>query len=274
MLAEADGGMSLPEIVAATGLKRPTVHNLLRTLMSREFVTKADGLFRVGPSMHLLAATDSSGEFLRQAEEELQALARRFPEAIVSFSEPIGARVFARFHKYPHRLLLQRNAGMEMPPYQTASGLAVLGFADPETRYAMQAHHPFEIEGVALWQTEDRLERFLADVRKRCYVVPPFCNASNYVLAAVPVLSDSDRVLGVFGIARRRAASRRTGAARDAKASAGAGPRNTEYTTEDAIAAMREAAVAVANVERGARPTVPRRGEPVPGTGGGDHGGI
>ena len=39
LLAESDGGMEFTHILAVTGLKRPTAHNLLKTLASRGFVT-------------------------------------------------------------------------------------------------------------------------------------------------------------------------------------------------------------------------------------------
>lgn len=249
LLAEADGSLSLPEIVAATGLKRPTVHNLLRTLVSREFVTKADGNYRLGPAVYLLAAADESGELLRRAEEQVLVLAERFPAAIISFSESIGGKVLARFHKYPHRVTLDRKAGMEMRPYQTASGLAVLAFADPETRQSLQMYHPFQVEGISLWENEENLERFLGEVREKGYVFPPFCDASNYKLAALPVISPHGRILGVFGVAWHLPGRAPTEISGRSGPNFGPGTEGVEYDADEIVSAMRSAAERLQSVE-------------------------
>ncbi|MBN2450622.1 MAG: helix-turn-helix domain-containing protein [Lentisphaeria bacterium] len=201
LLVAAEGGMSLPEIVSAAGLKRPTAHNLLRTLASRGFVVRERGVYRPGPAIAVLAAEAVSGAFLRHAEAAVRVLAGRLPGAIVSFCEPVGTEVLVRFHLFPAQTLVQRPAGSVFSPYQTASGLAFLAHADPEQRQGVQLRHPFEVEGIGIWQTPARLEAFLAEVRARGYVLPPFCSGSTFRLAAWPVLGRDGRLRGMFGAA-------------------------------------------------------------------------
>ncbi len=201
LLAESHGGMRLVDLVAATGLKRPTVHNLLRTLASRGFVTNDDGVYRVGPAVHLLAAEDASREFLRHAEAAVTQLGERLPDAIVSFCEPVGCEVLVRHHLFPKRMLMRRTSSSVFLPYQTASGLAFLAYADPETRHGVQMRHPFEVEAIQLWQTESRLEKFLKEVRTKGYVLPPFSAKSDFRVAAWPILAAGGKLLGVLGAA-------------------------------------------------------------------------
>jgi len=201
LLARAEGGLRLVDLTAATGLKRPTVHNLLRTLVSREFVVQADSRYRLGPAIYELARVDASNDFLRQVEPVVQRLSERLPDAIVSFCQPVGCETVARFQLYPDRILVRRTEGAVYLPYQTASGLALLAYADPETRQQVQLRHPFEVEGLAIWQSTARLETFLKHVRGCGYVLPPFCAHSTYRLAAWPCLSADARLLGVVGVA-------------------------------------------------------------------------
>lgn len=201
LLAESDGGLRIADMAAATGLKRPTLHNLLRTLTSRDFVTKDGTYYRVGPGVYMLVAADAASVFLGQSEEAVRLLAERLPWGIVSFAEPVGSEIVVRFRKFPERLMLERNSGAILAPYQTASGLALLAYADPETRHSIQLRYPFEVSGVTRWDSEDKLESFLADVRRTRRVLPPFNTGSRYRVAGIPHLAPDGRLRGVLGVA-------------------------------------------------------------------------
>lgn len=201
LFAESEGALRLPEIMDATGLKRPTLHNLLRTLASRDFVVKDGSEYRLGPAVVKLAADDASSRRLRHAEAAVCVLAQHLPSAIVSFSEPVGGDILVRFRQFPDRLLMERNSGSVLAPYQTASGLAVLAFGDAEVRHAVELKHPFQLGGMSSWGTAARLEDYLRDVRRLGRVLPPFSRGSSFKVAAVPCLSGSGELRGVFGAA-------------------------------------------------------------------------
>ncbi|MBT3377202.1 MAG: helix-turn-helix domain-containing protein [Lentisphaerae bacterium] len=201
LLAESERGLRLPEIVSATGLKRPTLHNLLKTLCSRGFVCKTGPVYQVGPAMHTLVAEDSSSAYMRQAEEAVRALSLRLPDAIVSFAQPMGGEVVVRFRKFPERLLVEHNSGAVMAPYQTASGLACLAFSGPETRHSIDMRHPFTLSGLGVWENEKQLEDFLGETRSRGWVLPPFSKDSRFRVAAVPSFSADGKLRGVLGAA-------------------------------------------------------------------------
>jgi len=201
LLAESDRPLRVRDIVAAAGLKRATVHNLLRTLASRDFVAKSGVMYQVGPALYTLVARDSSSLLLKHAKQAVGLLAERLPDAIVSYSEPVGCEVIVRFRQFPKQFLMERNSGATMLPYQTASGLTVLTFGGPEVRQRIAMCHPFQLEGISLWQTEARLEEFLEEARKKGLVIGPFGCASTFRLVGLPYLSLNGELIGVFGAA-------------------------------------------------------------------------
>lgn len=200
-IAESADGLRLPELVSTTGLKRPTLHNLLRTLQSRDYVIREEGVYRLGPVVYGLVSLASSSERLGLAEQVVRRLAEELPFAIVSYSEPLAGEMLVRFRKFPNRLLMERHSGALMQPYHTASGLAMLAYADPETRQRIQLRYPFEVTGVSIWETEAALECFLAEVRDKGLVLPPFCREARFKVAAVPHVSQAGKCLGVLGAA-------------------------------------------------------------------------
>lgn len=200
LLAESNGVMKLADIAAATGLKRPTAHNLLRTLSSRGFVVSEDGVFTLGPALFQLAAAATGGELLKRAETAVKRLAALLPNGIVSFCEPVGDELLVRFHLFPDKMLMQRNSRF-FSPYDSASGLAFLAHADPETRQRVQLRHPFESEGRPAWRNEDELEAFLREVRAKGHVLPPANLYAKFRVSALPVISDAGRFLGALGVA-------------------------------------------------------------------------
>ncbi|MDD5708143.1 MAG: helix-turn-helix domain-containing protein [Kiritimatiellae bacterium] len=241
LLARSDGGMRMPEIVKAAGLKQPTAHNLLRTLASRGFVANDGGIYRIGPTVHIVAAEAASGAFLKQAEEAVRHLGRLLPEAIVSFCEPVGGEVLVRFHLFPERSLMQRGEQV-FDPYHSASGLAFLAYADPETRRSVQLRHPFELEGVRVWRNEAKLEKFLKEVRARGYVLPPSNTNAKFRVAARPNLSESGKLLGALGAAWHVA------------------PNAKEDITEKVLAALKEASAVLNADSKGSRGSRKERG--------------
>ena len=80
------------------------------------------------------------------------------------------------------------------------------------------------MEGLQVWQTEAKLEKFLKEARAKGYVLPSFCANAKFRVAAWPTLSADGTLLGALGAAWHVAA--------DA----------TEDATEKVLAALRETA--------------------------------
>ena len=76
-------GMRLNELAAVTGLKKPTLHNLLRTLAARGFVFKDSmNRFNIGHAFYEIAGTGIEAQRLAKAQNIFLELAAEFPHQV------------------------------------------------------------------------------------------------------------------------------------------------------------------------------------------------
>ncbi len=211
LVAQSERGLSLGEVCNALGLKQPTAHNLIRTLVARDFVEKTTSpvRYRLGAAVTRLANERHNQEVVRRAEVVIRDLFERMKvmlpdrlepqdEASISFSEHINGEVVMVL-----RLRLQRPGVMERPrhvmnAYGSASPLCFQAHWPPEEREQYAARHPFLEQGAAIWKSQEKLDQFLARVRELGYVHMPHSSQSGF-RAAVPVWGDGHRLLGVLG---------------------------------------------------------------------------
>lgn len=201
VLAEAREGLPLAELVVRCGLKRPTLHSLVRTLESRGFVARRQKRLVLGPALYALAASAGAHAVHQEAERAVSLLAERLPDGIINYCEAIDGEALVRILRMP-----SPNGGTATPPplfhpYATASGLAVQAFCDPDTRARLRQRHPFAVEGFPLWPSERALDAFLDAARGLGYVLPPFCEPRSFKLVASPVLTAAGALAGVLGVA-------------------------------------------------------------------------
>ncbi len=201
VLAEARSGLAMSLLMERTGLKRPTLHNLLRTLESREFVIRHRGRYTMGPALYALATLASANTVQQSAERGVSYLADRLPKGIISYCEAVDGEALVRLQHHPEQKGMPSRPNQLFQPYGTASGLAVLAFCDPETYARMRQRHPFAIEAAHHWQSEAALDAFLAEARACGHVIPPFCAERTYKLAAWPVFAADNALVGVLGVA-------------------------------------------------------------------------
>ena len=169
-LAEADDGMTLRDLSARTGLKPPTAHNLLRTLVMRGYVAKLASPVRygMGSALQKLAGRASRDRLLREAEGELRALAKSFPQACVSLVTLVAGETVMRLRLAPGAAdTVEHPDAGPMSPYATASALAFQAFGEVEAVAEFRRRHPFWEQGAALWQSPEKLEAALARFRRQ-----------------------------------------------------------------------------------------------------------
>lgn len=169
-VAAADDGMTLRELSVRTGLKPPTVHNLLRTLVMRGYVAKLTGPVRygMGSAVQELAGRASRDRVLRAAEGELRALAKAFPEARVSLVTLVAGEPVMRLRLAPGaKGTVEPPGSGPMAPYATASALAFQAFGEGEAVAEFRRRHPFWEQGAMLWQSPEKLEAALARFRRQ-----------------------------------------------------------------------------------------------------------
>lgn len=156
LIAGSENGMRLNEIAEAFDMKKTTVHNLIRTLRARGFLEKdSSNRFIPGPAVQELASMRKRSRMLSAAGKELRKLSRRFPDAVLTFSEITPSAVVCRLRMSPDRPgELQHPSSLLFTPYLSATALCLqangLNGADLELNF------PFEEYGAKYWESESR----------------------------------------------------------------------------------------------------------------------
>lgn len=211
LVAQSERGLTLGEVCDALGLKQPTAHNLIRTLVARDFIEKTTSpvRYRLGSAVARLAEERQNHQTVRQASLIMHDLFDRFlahlppkirpdEEASLSFSQHMGGEVVMLL-----RLRLQRVGVLERPKlvmtaYQSAAPLCFQAFWTREELEEYRRRHPFLDQGAPIWKSREALDAFLHRARERGYVQPPMY-APEQFRVAVPVFGDGHRLLGVLG---------------------------------------------------------------------------
>lgn len=211
LVAQSERGLSLGEVCNSLGLKQPTVHNLIRTLVARDFIEKTVNpvRYRLGSAVMRLAEERASHAVVQQAAIVLRELFERLrtslpaklhpqEEASISFAQHVGGEVVMLL-----RLRVQRPGVLERPKlvmsaYQSASPICFQAFWSAEERDSYRKRHPFLEQGTPIWKSRDHLEQYLGRVREQGYAQPPIF-PKEQLRVAVPVWGEGHQLLGVLG---------------------------------------------------------------------------
>jgi DNA-binding IclR family transcriptional regulator len=211
LVAQSERGLSLGEVCNSLGLKQPTAHNLIRTLIARDFVEKTTSpvRYRLGPAVARLAEERLNHDVVRQASMIMNDLFERLKsflparidttdEATLSFHQYVSGEIVMLL-----RMRMQRPGVLERPKhvmsaYQSAAPLAFQAFWSPEDAEEYRRRHPFLDQGAPIWKTQDALDSFLHKARELGYVQPPIFPVGQFRVA-VPVFGDGHRLVGVLG---------------------------------------------------------------------------
>src|SRR6187549_828661 len=90
LVAQSERGLSLGEVCNALGLKQPTAHNLIRTLVARDFVEKTTSpvRYRLGSAVARLAEERQHHNVVRQASMIMTDLFERVRTQLPAKLEP------------------------------------------------------------------------------------------------------------------------------------------------------------------------------------------
>jgi len=178
----------------------PTAHNLLRTLVQCGLAGRQGKRYVLGPAVLSLAQLYGNRQVLRRAVTAVRSLSRALAHATVTFAVPAGQEVTIRLRMSPERQgVLQKPVAQTLNLYRTASGVVVYTFADGETLQAIREKYPFCEEGVQLWKSKRRLERFIEKVRAEGYADFPFREDEGFRVAA-PVFGADHEFVGACGV--------------------------------------------------------------------------
>lgn len=166
-VSNAENGIRLNELADGLGMKKTTVHNLVRTLRARDFLVKDEAnRFHIGPAVNQLVINQQRKEIMKRAELELRQLYAEFPDGILTFSERCGSEIYCRLRMSPEQSgFVQRPAMQTFNPYTSATGGCFLAFSgsffdDVNRKY------PFDEHALPKWISREDYEASLVAARR------------------------------------------------------------------------------------------------------------
>lgn len=201
LTAASHGGISLKELAARLGIKPPTAHILLNTLVAGGYLTRRpdDTSYYLGDAAFRLAERYAENMLRKGAEKIMRDLASQLPQATIIFAEARDCSVSALFRISPDQPgFLQTPPNRYMAPYTTATGLTFLAFASPEEKTSFLNRHDFLNLGINVWQTLEKLETFLTETRAKGYTLPVF-PGHTLQTTAVPVFNQRGQLTAAIG---------------------------------------------------------------------------
>ncbi len=205
LIAGADEGLSLGHLAGELGVKPPTAHNLLRTLMARGYVEKTERpvRYRLGPALPQLVAQRSRRAWVDRAAETVARLYAALGGATVTVAEYGGGEVSLVLRMSPETGgTLERPAGRHMHAYGSASSLVFQAFLCTEDRQQFRQRYPFWEFGAQLWKTSEAFELELERIRRQGYASPPPGGAGTF-LAAAPAFDEDGHIMASVGVSWR-----------------------------------------------------------------------
>lgn len=191
LLSASGAGMRLNDIAPALGLKKSTVHNLLRTLVARGYVVK-DGLNRyiLGPAIIEIGRQQLRHGVLARGAERMRLVHKYFPGAVLTFTELTPSAAICRLRMSPDRPNeIQRPLDRAFPPYTSVSAICLQAFSSNAREY--EKNYLFEEYGLARWETRETYLKNKIRIREQGYYLSEkhasgvhiaFALTDNYVL--------------------------------------------------------------------------------------------
>lgn len=222
LIADSDDGLSLRRVCELTGLKRATGHNLVKTLVSTGYVERAIKpiRYRLGRRVLDVAAKHYDTKLVRCATKVMTQLfgdlrdvlmleyEPNWPDdATIVLSRPIGGDAVMFLRVTPERPDVVERPTKSHHPYGSAVSLVMQAFWTEDERQAYRAKYPFWQHGAALWETEQKLDEFLAGVRELGYAAPKI-HGPEVNRVAVPVFGHGKQLVAVLGAGKWRKLSK------------------------------------------------------------------
>ncbi len=224
LASQSEHGLALVEICDTLGLKRTTVYNLIRTLVAKGLLEKTDRpiRYRLGPSIMRLAAAQRQFLLIRKATTVLPEFLRRVMDMFglsnigrerisISFGQIIVGEVTQVLRAQSRRPTALDRPYLQFETYSSAASLVFQAYWDPKALTEFRRRHPFADEGASHWESEEKLDEFLAQVQELGYAAPPLYGKEEVRMAA-PVFDISNQLSAALGIgvwAKTSAAQRR-----------------------------------------------------------------
>ena len=190
-IASLPDGCRLCDLASHFGMKPPALHNILRTMIDRDFLRKAPGgMYQPGEALQEIAA--HLPDSLADGEKIMVELRELYPEAVISIAELTSHAIVSLRRISPDEPgVIQIPENRSFPPYCSVTGMVALSHSGL-TVMEMEARWPFEEFGAPDWQDKEALTAAFTCCREKGYVIK---HSGGFLTAAVPLARR--RVLGI-----------------------------------------------------------------------------
>jgi DNA-binding IclR family transcriptional regulator len=197
----AGDGMSVQAIAQTLGLKRPTVHSLVQTLVARGFLNRSHDAaqFVLGRSIRRLVELHDQQSLSARAAAAMHGLRRQFPtvDFVLSRADGVYIRSTLRLaHEHPSQM--QRRMQAMQHPYHTAASLVYFAFWPKEMRAEFMEVFPFGVFAPPRWTDPRQMYQAAEDVRRAGYVSMRSIDDQRDIVAA-PIFEADHSIAGVLG---------------------------------------------------------------------------
>lgn len=194
------GGLGVGDIAARLGLKSPTVHHLLRTLVDTGMLEKVTGpiRYRIGPVLRQISSTNTSRELHPAATSVMRDMNKRLPLANLILAEYINGDITPTLRMSPDQPgTIQHSNLHPMNAYSSASALMFQALWPQQTIAVYRQRYPFG-DFSSHWPSEKDLDAWLSQARVDGYAMRPSQNDTQLAVAA-PIIDDTGHMVATIG---------------------------------------------------------------------------
>lgn len=206
LAAGLSGGVSLQEIAGATGLARPTVHRILKTLVAEGVVEQhiRTRRYSIGEQIPLLALARPKRSPLLEAAEPIIGRAASAIGDTVFLTIRTGddtVCVARRMGSFPIQVLVIE-VGARRPLGVSSAGLAILSRLPEAEAIGVIARNAARF---AAYRTDrDRASMLLEATRRRGYALSDPGLVPGTKALSVPIMSDTSEIIAALTVAAVR----------------------------------------------------------------------
>ena len=201
-VSRAPEGLRLSDLAGRMGMKAPTAHGLVKTLVAKGYLVRSEPgpKYALGPALGQVAEGLRNSRLRREAEQTVRSLFDALQSATITFSEPVAGDVAVRLRMSPERPgVMEEPSNRTLSPYTSASALVYMAYCTEDERQAVLRRYPFEEYGAHAWGVKERLDAWLSAVRaKGCSGRRPF-SRGDVVAVAAPVFGAGRDIVATLG---------------------------------------------------------------------------
>jgi DNA-binding IclR family transcriptional regulator len=202
VVSSADAPVRLAELVATSGLPRPTVLRLLEVLLEQGLLQPAaDGVFALGPRLALWGQRYLDGLDVRaHAEDLMRALAEQTRETCFLGIRDARSVLYIAKADSPQAVRPAAGVGARNPLHSTALGKALLAFGPPAAAAAYAEDGPLVAKTPDTIVDPGRLVAELERTRARGYAIDDVENEDGVRCVAAPIRDHAGEVIAALSV--------------------------------------------------------------------------